>query len=351
MSFLSEFIAEFWSTLAEMAPYLLFGFLVAGILSVFISARVVERHLGRGGMGSVIKAALLGVPLPLCSCGVIPVSMSLYKHGAGKSSTISFLLSTPQTGVDSILVTYSLLGPLFAIVRPITALLTGIIGGELVHLAEGKSDQTVNGASSGCQDECCSSEEKKKPVLVRILRHGFFTLPRGIGGALLIGIIAAGLISALVPDDFFSTSLTAGGGIVAMLLMMVVGVPFYVCATASVPIAAGLLAKGLSPGAVLVFLMTGPATNAASFSTIWSTLGLKTTLIYLLTVIGSSLGFGMLLNLFVQHWTQVDMTHVHGQMLPAWVGHLSAVILLVVLFYSRLAPRLGGSKSQPPAAD
>jgi len=169
-------IVDFWRTITEMSPYLLFGFFVAGVLSVLISQRLVEKHLGGKGIWPLIKASLFGIPLPLCSCGVIPVSISLHKHGASKGSTISFLLSTPQTGADSIFVTLSLLGPLFAIFRPLAAFVTGIVGGTLVNVF-GRSAEEQSQPPPKCSDECCDPEKNNKKV-ARGLKYGFVTLPR-----------------------------------------------------------------------------------------------------------------------------------------------------------------------------
>jgi len=220
--FLELFVKDFWGTLAEMSPYLLFGFLAAGVLSVFISAQLVERHLGRKGFWPLLKASAFGVPLPLCSCGVIPVSMSLRKHGASKGATISFLLSTPQTGVDSILVTLSLLGPVYAIFRPLAALATGLIGGGLVQLFDPEPGDAIQ---PECTDACCAEKEQRSK-LIRALEHGFVTLPRDIGRAMLVGLIIAAVISALVPDGYFAEHL--GTGIFAMVVMMFLGIPVYV---------------------------------------------------------------------------------------------------------------------------
>lgn len=323
------FLTEFWQTLAEMSPYLLFGFFAAGLLSVFLSPAAVERHLGGRGFWPIVKASLFGIPLPLCSCGVIPVSMSLYKHGAGRGPTISFLLSTPQTGVDSIFVTYSLLGPFFAIIRPVAALLTGLVGGGLVNLFDDKKGLHTE-QEEKCTDDCCAKGKKARKWR-RILRHGFVTLPTDIGRAMLGGLVIAAVISAWVPDDFFAVHLAAGSGIVAMLIMMVLGIPVYVCATASVPVAAALIEKGLSPGAALVFLMTGPATNAAALTTLWSILGKRTAILYLLTVAGCALGTGILVDFFLKGRDVTEMIHTHGWMIPGWLQTVSAVVLLGVL--------------------
>jgi uncharacterized membrane protein YraQ (UPF0718 family) len=320
---------EFWVTVAEMSPYLLFGFFVAGLLSVLVSQSFVERHLGGRGLWPLLKASVFGVPLPLCSCGVIPVSMSLHRHGASKGATVSFLLSTPQTGVDSIFVTLSLLGPVFAIFRPFAAFATGIIGGGLVDaLAHRRGDE--EDLPPKCKEECCS-DDVGPGRFARGMRYGFVTLPRDIGKAMLIGLVVAALISAIVPDGYFAEKL--GTGILAMVVMMILGIPVYVCATASVPVAAALIMKGLSPGAALVFLMTGPATNAASFATIWKTMGSRTALTYIATVAGCALLSGILLDYLA---TGVDLTVVAKPhwMLPGAVKHAAALVLLVVLGYA-----------------
>jgi len=323
--FAKTIMIDFWDTVAEMSPYLLFGFLVAGILSVLISQPIVERHLGGKGIWPLVKASLFGVPLPLCSCGVIPVSMSLYKHGASKASAISFLLSTPQTGADSILVTLSLLGPLFAVFRPLAAFVTGIIGGVLVNVF-GKKPDNKEYNSQKCMEECCRGNQDKK--IVRGLKYGFVTLPHDIGRAMLVGLFIAAIISALVPDGYFAEHL--GTGIFAMLVMMFLGIPVYVCATASVPVAAALILKGLTPGAAIVFLMTGPATNAASFVTIWKTLGSRTAITYLLTVAGCALISGIMLD-YIAAGIDFEVVTRPAAMLPPAIKYACAIVLITLL--------------------
>ncbi|MHC4728898.1 MAG: permease [Planctomycetota bacterium] len=318
--FARSIIVGFWNTAAEMSPYLLFGFFVSGIISVLISQRLVEKHLGGRGVWPLVKASLFGIPLPLCSCGVIPVSISLHKHGASKGSTISFLLSTPQTGVDSIFATVSLLGPVFAIFRPVAAFVTGILGGTLVNIFDREKEDS-NHPQEQCTDECCSNSNKT-----------IVTLPRDIGKAMLIGLVIAACISALVPDDLFAEKLL-GTGIFAMVVMMFLGIPIYVCATASIPVAAALILKGLTPGAALVFLITGPATNAAAFTTIWKALGGRTAIVYLFTVAVSALGAGILLDIIFPDLGPSVRTHLH-QMEPSIFGHMSAVVLLAVLGFA-----------------
>ncbi|MCU0917689.1 MAG: SO_0444 family Cu/Zn efflux transporter [Planctomycetes bacterium] len=340
LDFLVRLLVDFWATVAEMSPYLLFGFFVAGLLSVLVSQKMVERHLGGPGLLPVLKGTLFGIPLPLCSCGVIPVSMSLHKHGASKGATVSFLLSTPQTGVDSILVTYSLLGPVFALFRPLVALVTGLVGGILVNLfgqgpetgeqrTEDGGQRTEAGPASQPQKPCCCHHAVSPGrKLLNAMKYGFVSLPRDIGKPLLIGLAIAALIAVLVPEDFFAARL--GRGLPAMLVMMLIGIPLYVCASASVPVAAALILKGLSPGAALVFLITGPATNAAGLATIWNTLGRRTALLYLLTVAGCALASGIALDALISRVDIGVAAHCHD-MGPSLLGHISGVVLLAVL--------------------
>ncbi len=326
-------LRDFWAVLAEMAPYLLFGFLVAGILSVLVTQQMVERHLGGRGMWPLVKASIFGVPLPMCSCGVIPVSMSLYRHGAGKGSTISFLLSTPQTGVDSILVTLSLLGPLFAVFRPLAAFVTGIFGGGAVSLFGGGEAEDA-GTVAECNDPCCQSGQNS---IVRGLRYGFVSLPADIGRDLLIGLLLAAGISAVIPEGFFAEYL--GTGVFSMVVMMALGVPVYVCATASIPIAAAMMLRGLTPGAAIVFLMTGPATNAASVVMIWRAMGTRTLVTYLVSVAICSLASGLL---FDYIWVAGDFSVAGPEHfeLPEIVKNILAVGLLCVLGYAIFGRRI-----------
>ncbi len=322
-------IVAFWDILCAMSPYLLFGFLFAGLLSVLIPPETVERHLGGRGILPVIKGALFGVPIPLCSCGVIPVMASLRRHGASKGASTAFLLSTPQTSVDSVMVTFSLLGPLFAILRPVFALISGVIGGSLVSIFD-RNGGLENGTVAKCNEVCCSGRTDHGKIY-RALHYGFVTLPRDIAKPLLVGLLVAGGISALIPDDYFAGVL--GSGILGMLVMMLVGIPIYVCATASVPVAAALMLKGISPGAALVFLMTGPATNAASITTVWKVMGKRTTFIYILTVIFTSLLCGILVD-YVFVSGGIPVTQRMHWMLPHSVKVISAVFLLGVLGYA-----------------
>ena len=321
---------EIWLVTARMAGWLLMGFMVAGLLSVFISPAWLERHLGGRGMGPVFKASFFGVPLPLCSCGVIPVAASLRAHGASKAATTAFLLSTPQTGVDSVFVTYTMLGPLFAVFRPVAALLTGFLGGGLVQASE------PSGSTNGAEFVPAPTVDERPRGLGAKLRaatdYGLVTLPGDIARALLVGVIIAGVLGALIPEDFLARYL--GTGPLSIALMMAVGIPIYVCATASVPLAASFIFLGATPGAALAFLIAGPATNAATITTIGRVLGRRVTVIYLATVAVSAFGGGLLLD-WLMPWA-ADAIPVlggagHHHEGVAVLDHVWAVLLAVVM--------------------
>ena len=339
---------EFWLIIGQMSPYLLLGFLTAGVLNVLISPEWIERHLGGKGFWPIAKASAFGVPLPICSCGVIPIAASLHRHGASKGATTAFLISTPQTGIDSIFVTFSLLGPVYAVFRPIVALLSGMLGGGLIDAADsdGRAPKAEN-----CQDACCSEQEKQN-WLVRIFHYGFVTLARDISRALVVGLIIAAAITALLPVNFFADHLgpTWTKGIGAMLVMMLLGIPVYVCATASVPVAAALIVTGISPGAALVFLMTGPATNAATIATVWKTMGRKTALLYLLSVGASAVGAGLLLDLLFTK-VNIQATPMTMDMLPAWARIASAIALLLIVLHAMIRPGPSGHDDHDEDAD
>ncbi len=335
MEMLIRVLKEFWLTVGQMSPYLLFGFIVAGLISVFISANTVRKHLGGKKLWPITKASLLGIPLPLCSCGVLPVTTSLYKQGASKGASISFLLSTPQTGVDSLALTYSLLGPAFTIIRPITTFLTGIIGGLLVETFD-PSTREIEPNS-----EFLTNSDKTGKKLQAALRYAVITLPKDVGKPMLIGVGIAAILSAIIPADFFADKL--GRGLLPMVAMMFIGIPVYVCSSASVPIAAAMMIKGLSPGAALVFLMTGPATNAASFATIYGAFGKKTALIYFFTVAICSLIFGAIVD-FLAFDMGIKMLSNHMWMMPKIINDICAVTLILLLINGIIAKHKHKSK-------
>ena len=317
-----------------MSPYLLLGFLFAGILHVYFPKEKISKYLGKKKFSSVFNAALFGIPLPLCSCGVIPTGISFYKNGASKGATTSFLISTPQTGVDSILVTYSLIGLPFAIIRPIVALVTGIVGGSLVNKLDQKNnrDKIVRKAAENVDNE------KSNGTIKKMFRYSFIEFFDDIADWLFVGLFLAALISILVPDNFFTNFQYSD--YLSMPIILIASIPLYVCATGSVPIAAVLLLKGLSPGAVLVFLMAGPATNIATITVIKNSLGKKALFYYLFSIISGSLIFGFMINqFFPKEWfignISMSATHMHNShYVLEWVKYASTFVLSSLLFYS-----------------
>lgn len=356
---LYQFIIDFIGILNEMAPYLLLGFLFAGILKVFVPQRFIDGYLGNPNTKSVVYASLLGVPLPLCSCGVIPTGVSIHKNGASKGATVSFLISTPQTGIDSILATFALLGLPFAILRPVVALVTGIFGGVLTNRF-GESNSRMNNKivndtscltdSCGCESDCgcetdthcgCESEAtgKKYSKLYMMLKYAFVDFLQDISKWLIIGLLLAAALSALVPDNFFEQFV--GNQWLEMLVVLVIALPLYVCATGSIPIAAVLMMKGLSPGAALVFLMAGPATNLATITVLRNTLGKRSMWTYLISIIVGAIVFGAVINsLLPTEWFSLH-EHVHAHdhsMLPEWLKWGSSIALVLLMlngYYQR----------------
>jgi uncharacterized membrane protein YraQ (UPF0718 family)/copper chaperone CopZ len=314
--------------LNEMSPYLLLGFLIAGILHVAMPTEKVVKHFGKNNFRSVVNAALLGVPLPLCSCGVIPTGLSFQKNGASKGASVSFLISTPQTGVDSIMATYAMLGLPLAILRPLIAFVTGIAGGLITNRMVKNEDAEVATTPYSVN----VSEPKKNPVK-EVFRYAFLEFMQDIAKWLIIGLVIAALISVLIPDDFFTAYL--GNDYLSMLLVLLAAVPLYVCATGSIPIAAVLIMKGLSPGAAIVFLMAGPATNAATIGMIGKSMGRKTLIAYLGSIIGGAIFFGTLVNEFLpRDWMMTNMNHSvhdHKEMLPVWLQIGSSIVLSILL--------------------
>jgi len=349
VGFLGDYLNELVFLAMEMAPWLLLGIIFAGLLKIWFPQAIISRHLGKRNFKSVAKAALLGVPLPLCSCGVIPTGIAFYKNGASKGATNSFLISTPQTGVDSILATYSLLGLPFAVIRPLVAFVTGIAGGVITNIFDKKEDSGKTDGLIGevCETGACevvsgtdnlSAVKSLKSQWNTFWQYAFVELLQDIAKWLIIGFLVAALISVLIPDNFFE--LLKGLGIVEILLVLVVATPLYICATGSIPIAAVLLAKGISPGAALVFLMAGPATNIATMAVIGKIMGKKSLFLYLVSIIGGAVLFGLAINWFVPagwllkgaHLMHADHQH---EMLPGWfkIVTLAALVISMVFGY------------------
>jgi uncharacterized membrane protein YraQ (UPF0718 family) len=294
MSWLADWFGALWAVLAQSGPYLLVGFFLAGLLEVLIPRGWIRRHLGGRGLGPVTRAALVGAPVPLCSCSVLPTAAQLRREGASPGATTSFLIATPETGIDSIGITYALMDPLMTVVRPVTAIATAIGAGLAVDAAI--SDPPAPEPEHDCCDDHDHDHDHAAPPaknrLVRAIRYAFGPLMADLTPWFVLGFALAAVITLAVPVDFFGG--TISGGLPAMGLMLLAGIPLYVCATASTPIAAALMAKGLEPGPALVFLLAGPATNVATMGVVRGLLGGRALWIYVGSIAACSLLAGFL---------------------------------------------------------
>ncbi len=349
VSVLFSIIKASWSVLLDAAPFVLLGFFVAGLVKAFVPENFVATHLG-GGIGSIFKASAIGIPIPLCSCGVVPAAAGLKKQGAGKGAVASFLVSTPETGVDSIAVTYALLDPVITIFRPVAAIVTAIATGMAVSFSEkfggteAVSEPVV--AQSSCSCGCShSSKPKPKPGAVQKFRAGmsfaFGELLGDVGAWLFAGVLLAGLISVFVSPELLERYVS--NEYLSMAFMLAISIPLYVCATSSTPIVAALALKGISPGAALVFLLAGPATNAASLPVISKLLGKRATVVYLAVIVLMSFVSGILINklyaylgLDIRNWVRTG-THEDGGV----IAIVSAIVLTALVLKSFLAARIG----------
>ncbi len=411
-----NFLAHFFDIFLDAAPWLMGGLVIAGLIHSFVPTQALAKHLGQDNLISNIKAAIFGAPLPLCSCSVIPAAISLRRNGASRSSTVSFLVSTPETGVDSIAVSYALLGPFMAIVRPIAAVMSAVSAG-LMTIAlpersitekaaeetgsELKRESTENKTGDGCSsksvvetqpeqsakasccaskntvavqtevqaqsevktesscssqnkteskpvDSCCSSQQKTSSSnnslvekFVSGQKYAFVDIFNDMAGWLLVGLVLAAATLTWLPEDFLTRW---GGGFIAMVVMALVGIPMYICATASTPIAAGLLMTGISPGAVLVFLLAGPATNMATIGVVNRELGRNAVIAYLSGVLGVAFIAGFITNWLVTA-LEIDIQAqlaASQHLLPEWLMYLSAALLaLMIIRYAKqqLAPK------------
>lgn len=335
---------EILGIINEMSPYLLLGFLFAGILHVFVPGAVYNRYLSGNSFRSVFYATLLGIPLPLCSCGVLPTAIGLRKEGASKGATVSFLIATPETGVDSIVATYSLMGLPFAIVRPITALCTSLFAGSLVNWFDKGSTQDEDSSEDieeehdCCHEDhdgdCCHGGKRREGVtgkIIEVLDYGFVHMMGDIGKWLIVGLIVAGLITVFVPDSFFD--IFKGHTALSMLLVLCIAIPMYICATGSIPIAVALIMKGLSPGAALVLLMAGPACNVASILVIGKRLGRKTLFLYLMSIIIGAATAGFIIDGMPAEWFMPTLMNANGccEDHSSWFNWLCTAILALLL--------------------
>ncbi len=351
ISFSADCLTASWTVFVESAPYMLFGFFIAGILYVFIKPEKVARYFGGRGVRPVVLSALAGIPIPLCSCGVIPAAAGLKKQGASRSATLSFLISTPETGMDSIPITYALMDPLMAVIRPVAAFFTAVVAGlaESLFGRKDSSDAPPSPVSGGPVGQMNSAQSPGQPLFKRInagLRYAFGELLGDIGPWFLFGVVLAGIIITLVPDDLIGGYL--GNPLLAMGVMLVAGIPMYVCATSSTPIAAALILKGLNPGAALVFLLAGPATNVATLSMVSGLLGKRSVVIYLSAIVGCSFLMGLLVD-FLYVMFQLQPTAIAGQaaeLIPDWLKTGTAFVLIGLLGYSFKSK--GSAASQTP---
>ena len=287
------FVQEMWGLCLEMSPFLLLGMLVSGLISVFIDSDLIFKQIGSKDLASILKSTMFGIPLPLCSCGVIPVAATLRESGASKGSTVSFLVSTPQTGVDSIFLTYGMLGPVFALFRPLAALFSGVFSGMVINNFDEDSHNHLSD-----QDSLNKEVQPLKKRVISGFEYGFISLPADIVVPLFQGLIVAAAISIFVPPDLIANHF-ASNPYLQFVMMLAISIPLYVCATASIPIAVALMAKGVSPGAAFVFLMAGPATNASSIVVIKNILGKKTLYYYLGLISFTAIVFGVFLDSFL----------------------------------------------------
>ncbi|MBU3020852.1 SO_0444 family Cu/Zn efflux transporter [Aestuariibacter sp. A3R04] len=334
MTDITIFITNFLALFVESAPWLLLGLLVAGIMHELVPISLLQKHMGKSSVGAVIKAAFIGAPLPLCSCGVIPAALGLRRSGASRPATVSFLVSTPETGVDSVSVSYALLGPVFAIIRPLAAVISAIYAGIMVKFFAEKdrplhkiqscrskkvahnkdNEHSAHHHEHRGTDSCCetTNTSKGRPgKFASLLQFSTGKLLEDITLWLLVGLLLAAAIQTWVPTSFLTSW---GDGFLAMLVMALIGVPMYICATASTPLAVGFLSAGLSPGAILVFLLAGPATNVSTMGMIGKEMGKRTLAIYIFCILSSSIGLGYLLNLITDAYGL-------GRFIPTGEGH------------------------------
>ena len=341
---LVRWLAGSWEVLLAMAPYLLLGFLIAGVIAQWLKSEWLSRWMSRDDARSVATASVVGAPLPLCSCSVLPVAASLRKAGASKGAVSAFLVSTPETGVDSVVVTWGLLDPLMTVVRPLASVLSGVLTGLGVNLLvrSGKDDEPLAGldeasptpgelAGEGSEGHSHSAAPAGGSRVRGALRYAAVELFDDLAGALLLGILLSGFIAAVLPDQALSEG--ALGGSSGLFLMLLVGIPVYVCAAASTPIAATLILKGLSPGAALVFLLAGPATNLATLAVMTRYLGKRAVMVHVgvLAVVTLALGFGLdalYSALDLAPSARLGEEHSHAE---EWTGIASAVVLLALI--------------------
>lgn len=352
LALLEKFALETYRLFVEISPYLILGFFFAGLLHTLLGEKYIKRHFAKSGIWSTIKAAIFGIPLPVCSCAVIPLAESLRKDGASKSSTMAFLVSTPSSGIDSILATYALMGPVFTVFRPIASLISGVLVGIVTHFkgdekenrsgsandsatTENNGNASNNDSSNDSSNDTTKNAKPKKTVK-EIFSYGFKVIPSEISKWLLIGVIIGGAISAVVPADF-GVKYLLGSPLLNYVVIMLISVPLYVCATGSIPIAAALITKGVMPGAALALLIAGPATNSVTISFVYKKLGKKVAFFYVLSIVIVAVASGMIFDALVPA-SVLDMTYVtagKGAHLPEYVKIICALLMAYIFLNSK----------------
>ncbi|MCE0494842.1 SO_0444 family Cu/Zn efflux transporter [Vibrio salinus] len=327
----------------DAAFWLVLGLIIAGLLQSFINSKNIGKHLQGKGLWPAVKAAILGTPLPLCSCGVIPAAVGLRRAGASKSATTAFLISTPETGVDSIAISYALLGPFMAIIRPIAAVCSAIVAAALVLLNEDKKENKIqilkiSKIESECSSRSCGCQnptpiDNRQPFLSKLWqgqKYAFTELLEDLSGWLVIGLIISAIVVATVP---YNALASISQGPAAMIIMALIGVPMYICASASTPLAAGLMLAGVSPGAILVFLLAGPATNIASLGIVKKELGWHTLVSYLTGVLVVAIGFGYFANFLIEIWDINISSEIasSNDIIPSAITWIASILLAVIV--------------------
>ena len=323
-----NFIFNFWDLFTESAPWLLLGYTMAGVINVFLPESWLQKQLGQHSFFHSVKAALIGAPLPLCSCGVIPTALGLRRRGASKNATASFMVATPETGVDSIAMTYALLGPLMTIARPIAAIFSAVLAGESVRLVTKPEPPKEAPPKPSC---CGGKKNQPEPNKVtQVFQFSFGKLLADTINWLLIGLVFAALVKTFVPESAIGQW---GDSIFTMLVMIAISIPMYICATASTPVAAGMLLAGVSPGGILVFMLTGPATNIATLGALASELGKKAMVAYLFGVVVGAVLSGLALDAILA-MTIFEMPvevqlHAHESMLLYQISAIALALLML----------------------
>ncbi|MFO0911546.1 MAG: SO_0444 family Cu/Zn efflux transporter [Pirellulales bacterium] len=332
MSQIGTSFVELW---LEAAPWLIIGLAIAGAMRAFLPAHLIAGWLGGRGLRPVVRAAIIGAPLPLCSCSVLPAAVTLHRHGASRGATVSFLVATPENGVDSMLLSYALLGPALTALRLVGATVGSIFAGLLTDwwgTPESEAGQTAPPSPTGSAGPTAANlplGQRTDPWWLRLRQGEYFAFTKLLGdliGWLVLGVAMAAIIQTLAPKDWLAE---VGSHPIAKLIMLLVGIPMYVCASASTPLAAGLLASGVSPGTVLVLLLAGPATNLGSIAVVRREIGTRSVVAYLAGITVASLGTGLLVDWLWPGWQPLagHAHHHHGEHIPPVLTYLAALVL------------------------